>query len=98
MKITELNYRNRNFTIVLEDGWYMAIEDKYITNGRLNTALNGFQMHADKKRANCIEMTKNAIDMDYYQSLGMSKADAFIKVMKLPCTDEMRETIREFLS
>ena len=98
MKITELNYRNRNFTIALEDGWYLAIEDKYITDGRLNTTLNGLQMHADKKRARCIEMTKQAVDIDYYESIGMSKTDAFIKAMNIQCTPEMREAIKEFLS
>lgn len=70
--------RNRNFTIVKnDDGWFLAIEDKYITNGKINTALNGGQMFADRELNNCLGRVQDRVEIDYLESTGMSKAEAF---------------------
>lgn len=70
--------RNRHFTIVKNaDGFYLAIEDKYITDGKINTTLNGAQMHASKDLNQCLEDTKNAVEIDWLVSQGHSKAEAF---------------------
>lgn len=70
--------RNREFTIIKdENDWYCAIEDKHITDGKLNKELNGFQMHADKNLDECIKMTRNQVEIDYLVNKGYSKAGAF---------------------
>ena len=78
--VSEISYRGRNFTIVNKDGYYMAIEDKYITDGRLNRTLNGIDTFADKRKESCIGFLKNSVDIDHYMSEGCSKAEAFCKV------------------
>ena len=84
--------RNRNFTIVKdEQGFYLAIEDKYITDGKTNTALNGLQMSASKDLNQCLQMCNNKVDTDYYLSQGMTKAEAFAKVFNLPLTPEVEK-------
>ena len=79
--------RNRNFTIVKDnEGFYLAIEDKYITDGKTNTTLNGLQMFASKDINQCIKMCKNQVETDYYLSQGMTRAEAFAKVFNVPLT------------
>lgn len=76
--VKDLTIRNRHFVIVQnEDGWYLAIEDKYLTDGKMNTALNGFQMYADKELQGCLNRVKDAVEVDYLESTGMSRAEAF---------------------
>ena len=65
-------YKNRVFTIAerKQDGIIVAIEDKYIDeNGRLTTALNGFNLLADR-RANTvpeiIERIYERVDYDEF--------------------------------
>ena len=82
--IKKVIFRDRNFTIVKDsEGFYSAIEDKYITNGKTNTALNGLQMHSNRELSGCLESTKNAVETDYYISQGFSKAEAFCKVFDM---------------
>ena len=78
-KITTLIARDRHFTIIQNnEGFYLAIEDKYIdANGCLKQALNGFQMHASKDLNMCLQCTKDAVDIDYLRSTGLSKDEAF---------------------
>lgn len=78
--VSEITHRGRNFTIVNKDGYYMAIEDKYITEGRLNRTLNGINTFADKNKESCIGFMKNSVDIDYYMAEGCSKPEAFCKV------------------
>ena len=76
--VKNLIIRNRHFTIVKNgDGFYLAIEDKYITDGKLNQTLNGIQMHASKELNQCIEDTKNTVEIDWLVSQGHSMAEAF---------------------
>jgi hypothetical protein len=77
--------RGRHFTIVKreEDGFYCAIEDKYITNGRLNRTLNGAQMHCADSLSRCLDNTQRSVDIDYYVEQGKSKAEAFAMVFDM---------------
>ena len=77
--------RNRHFTIIKhESNMYCAIEDKYITNGKLNTKLNGLQMHANFGLDGCINDTINDVELEYLVSKGYTKAEAFSKVFNMP--------------
>lgn len=76
--VKNLIIRGRHFTIVKNgDGFYLAIEDKYITDGKINQTLNGMQMHASKELNQCIEDTKNSVEIDWLVSQGHSMAEAF---------------------
>ena len=82
--VREYKYRGRSFTIIKKDGFYLAIEDKYITDGKMNTSLNGLQMRASEKLEQCIDAVNKSCDIEYYKSQGMSKAEAFAKAFNLP--------------
>lgn len=85
MMVTTLTARNRNFAIVMKDNMYCAIEDKYIdAEGKLKKALNGLQMHASKDLDHCIKLTRDAVEMDWLERNGASKAEAFAKVTGTP--------------
>ena len=82
--IKEFITRNRKFTIVLnEQKFYCAIEDKYITDGKINQELNGLQMYCDKDLNACLDHVRDAVEMDYLISQGMDKAEAFCKVFNM---------------
>jgi len=84
--------RNRNFTIVQnEQGFYLAIEDKYITDGKLNRTLNGFQMYANKELNGCLNTCKNQVEIEYLVEQGYSKAQAFATVFNIPMTAEFEK-------
>lgn len=91
--VKELKVRNRNFTVVLDDGWYMAIEDKYITNGKTNRELNGLQTNASQSLSDCIKMTKDAVEIDYLKEQGYSMAEAVAIVFDMMENLEMLKTI-----
>lgn len=87
MKTIIKNYvvRDRHFIIVLNgDGFYLAIEDKHLTNGRLNKPLNGAQMYASRDLDICLGSVKNCVDIDYYISCGDDRATAYSKVFNIP--------------
>lgn len=76
--IREFICRNRHFTIVKHEGFYCAIEDKYINeDGTLNTALNGGQLHASKDLNQCLGFVRDRVEIDYLKSTGMTSAEAF---------------------
>lgn len=90
--IKNLVVRGRRFTIVQnEDGFYLAIEDKYITNGKLNTPLNGFQMYASKDLNGCLNTCKTQVEIAYLVEQGYSKAEAFATAMNIPLTEELKQ-------
>lgn len=78
-RVTTLHVRGRQFQIVRNaEGFFLAIEDKYLdANGCLTETLNGFQMHASKDLATCLETTKDAVEIDYLKSTGLDKDEAF---------------------
>ena len=85
--------RDRNFVIVKnEEDFYLAIEDKYIdNNGRLNTTLNGFQMYANKDLNDCLNTCKHQVEIEYLESQGYSKAEAFAIEFNIPLTEEFKK-------
>lgn len=90
VEIVDKNFyvRGRNFVIVRNcDGFYCAIEDKYITDGKINTSLSGQQLHASRSVAECLEDTRHAVEMDYYMEHGLTKAEAFCKIFD--CFDKL---------
>ena len=91
-KITTLvTHYNREFVIATNGKHYFAIDTNYITDGRLNTPLNGLNtfMHEDinvcKERAN-----ENAY-FHYLLGQGHTKASAFSIVHDIPV--EMTEML-----
>lgn len=82
--VTTFNYRGHKYTIAHDGKFYLAIEDKYITNGKMNTTLNGLQMNASDTLNQCLTGIKNRLDMEHYEAQGMSKAEAFCKVFNMP--------------
>ena len=98
MKIIIKRYavRDRVFTVVKDQGMYLAIEDKYIDeHGRLNQSLNGFQMHAWDTLDGCLARVNDSVETQYLVSNGLSKAEAFCTVLGLPLTDEIRTMFQE---
>lgn len=84
--IETFSARNRHFTIVKdEQGFYNAIEDKYIDkDGKLTKTLYGYQTFANKDLNKCLQTTKNQIEIDYLiDEQGFSKAEAFGTVFNL---------------
>lgn len=82
--IKKLEAHNRKFVIVKHEGMYCAIEDKYITDGKINQQLNGLQMKASDNVDDCIQNTLNSVEIDWLVSEGMTKAQAFASVMGIP--------------
>ena len=95
--IKTLKKHGRSFTIVKNaDGFYLAIEDKYITDGKLNTTLNGIQMNASKDLEKCIQTTIDHIEIEYLMNKkGFSKAQAFCKVMGMEYSETMEMMFQE---
>ena len=78
--IETFSYRGHNFRIVMVNNHYCAVDEMYIGNGRLRKQLNGLDMFAHEDIEMCKKTAKNLLDIEYYQSQGMSKAEAFCKV------------------
>ena len=86
--------RDRHFVIVKsEDDWYLAIEDKYIKDGKTTKALNGLNTHAHKDLNLCLNMTKDSVEADYLMAQGYTKAQAFAEVFGLQENIEQLEKI-----
>ena len=76
--------RNRHFTVVKnEEGFYLSIEDKYITDGKINQTLNGIQMHASKSLDKCLQGVQDEVEVQYLISLGMDLMDAMKSYFKI---------------
>lgn len=83
--INDFIYRDRHFTIVKHENHYCAIEDKYIDeNGKLKQVLHGGQMYASTILGSCLEHVKQCLDIEYYESIGFTRAEAFAQVFNLP--------------
>ncbi len=77
--------RDREFTIVKHEDMYCAIENKYIDkDGRLTEKLNGLQMNASEDLRQCLRLTKDAVDTDYYRAQGLSDAEIYSKITGTP--------------
>ena len=83
--IKNFSVRNKTFRIVRnEDGFYCAIDTDYIDeNGCLTKGLNGFEMNASRDLNQCLNCTRDKIEINYLISTGMDKATAFATYWKL---------------
>lgn len=89
--INTYTVRERNFTIVFDNEYYLAIEDCYIDeNGRLNQKLNGLTAHASETLDACLESVREQVEIAYLMENGMTKAEAFCTVLEIPITDQIR--------
>ena len=83
--------RGRVFTVVYDQGHYLAIEDKFLDeNGCLKQQLCGPQMFASVSLAGCLEFVRNDVEIHHLVSEGMSLAEATCSVLNIPLTDELR--------
>ena len=86
-KVIVRNYevRNRHFVIVKDNnGYYEAIEDKYIDeNGKLTKQLSGLEMNGSHNLNLCLQNVKNSVEMEYLESQGYTKAEAYATVFNM---------------
>ena len=84
--IRDLEVRNRHFVVIQnDDGFYLAIEDKYLDErGRLTKTLNGGQMCASKDLKTCLTSVRDRVEIDYLLDMGATKAEAFSIVAGVP--------------
>lgn len=75
--VKDFSIRGRHFTIVKHDKLYCAIEDKYITDGKINRQLWGPQLHPGETLEDCINSVTDAVEVDYLVEQGHTRAEAF---------------------
>lgn len=75
-------YRGEHYTIVFDGKFYMTVNHKFIGDGGRLTKELGFTdgLHTNKSLEGCIKTVREDLDMKYYISHGMSKAEAFVKI------------------
>ncbi|MCD8142328.1 MAG: hypothetical protein LUD83_03490 [Clostridiales bacterium] len=78
--ITTLKTHGRTFKIVHYDGYFCAVEDKYITDGKLNTVLYGPALHTGSTVEECIRFTETACEVDDLVAQGVDARVAAIMV------------------
>ena len=89
----DFSTRGKHFHIVQnEEGFYLAINHEFVTDGKLNRPLNGFQMCASRDFETCIENCKNQVEIEYLESQGYSKAEAFGICFGIPA-DKLQELV-----
>lgn len=82
----DFSYRGEHYSIVFDGKFYMTVNHKFIgDDGRLVRTLNYSDgLHPGSTIEECITHTKEDLDIQYLMSNGMSKAEAFSKVTKIP--------------
>lgn len=74
--VKDFSIRGKHFVIVKHQDLYCAIEDKYITDGKVNKCLNGLEMHAGKTLEDCINFTTDYAEIEYLIGQGHTRAEA----------------------
>ena len=84
--VKDFSYRGQHYSIVYDGKFYMTINHKFIgDDGRLVKQLTYSDgLHPEYSITKCINRTKEDLDFQYYVAQGMSKAEAFSKVMNVP--------------
>lgn len=77
--VQDFSIRGKHFVLVKHQNVYCAIEDKYITDGKINKRLNGLEMHVGKTLEECINYTTDYAEVEYLVEQGYSRAEAFCK-------------------
>ena len=98
MEINELNkittlitHYEKEFIIATNGKHYFAIDTDYITNNRLNTALNGLNTFMHEDINICMERAKESAHFHHLLKRGYTKAQAFSIVHNIPI--EVAETM-----
>lgn len=80
--ITTLKARSKTFEIVKDERGFWAIEDKYITDGKLNQQINGITGNLRDTLEACIESARTHAEVDYLVNVeGWKLEDAVVKVV-----------------
>lgn len=84
--VKDFYYRGQHYSIVYDGKFYMTVNHKFIgDDGRLVKQLTFSDgLHPSDSMDQCIKQTKEDLDIKYYEAQGMSKAEAFSKVMNVP--------------
>lgn len=84
--VKDFSYRGQHYCIVYDEKFYMTVNHKFIgDDGRLVKQLTYSDgLHPEDSIEKCINRTKEDLDFQYYVAQGMSKAEAFSKVMNVP--------------
>lgn len=84
--IKDFTYRDEHYSIVWNGRFYVTINHRFINdNGTLTQELRYEDgLHPGKTIAECVERTKEDLDVKYYISCGISKAEAMSKVLDIP--------------
>lgn len=83
--VKDFSYRGRHYSIVTDGKFFMTVEHKFISDdGHLTKELHFHDLHTSKSMEELIKVTKQDLDIEYYLSIGMTKAEAFAKVMDIP--------------
>lgn len=94
--VQHFNYRNRNYTIVKDNDFYMTVEDKYIDKqGNITKELHyNDGLHTARTLAECIKDTQNDLDIQHHKANGMTEAEAMATVFN--AWDQIDELRRLF--
>lgn len=84
--VRNFSYRGEHYSIVKDEKFYMTVNHKFIgDDGRLTKELHyNDGLHPAETLDGCIKETKDDLDLKYYLSIGMSKAEAFARVCDIP--------------
>lgn len=84
--IKDFSYRGQHYSIVYDGKFYMTVNHKFIgDDGRLVKQLTYSDgLHTSNSIEECIRLTKDDLDIRCCEAQGMSKAEAFSKVMSVP--------------
>ena len=75
--ITTFHINGRDFECVENnDGWFLAIEHKYITNRKLNRSLNGLEIHAGRTVNECFKNAVFSVEFDKLIEAGYTRDEA----------------------
>lgn len=74
--VKDFSIRGKHFVIVKHQDLYCAIEDKYITDGKVNKRLNGGEMHAGQTLEDCIHFATDYAEVEYLVEQGHTRAEA----------------------
>ena len=85
--VNDYCYRENHYSIVYDGRFYMTVNHKFIGDDGCLTRELTFKdgLHPGDTIADCIERTRQDLDMDYYvNKLGLSKPEALSRVMDWP--------------
>lgn len=93
---SDYSYKGTDWTLAYSEECeqFLAINHKYIENGRLTKQLNGLQVHLSPDVDSLIKSVNDEVDLDELLAGGMSKARALCEVMRI----EYRPEFEAFLS